>query len=178
MSTGTPEKLIPRRLDPRKMAHQHAFFRGSIPADALPRLQKAVASVDRVAAEVEFSLGDDREKLLRGTLDATVDVICQRCLEPFSQQIHSDFSIAAVWSEEEAKALASAYDPWIVGEGEGDLYEILEEELLLSLPVVTFHQGDCIDAALLSSGESAAEEAESTPNPFQVLQQLKGNIKK
>lgn len=181
MSTGTPEKLLPRRLDPRKLAHQGAVFRGVIAAESLPRLQDAVAAVRRVTANIEFRVGDQGEKqgkkIVQGSVAGDLDVICQRCLEPFNTQVKSDFTLAVVWTEEEARQLPSACDPWITGEGEGDLYEILEEELLLSLPVVSFHQGECTDKALFSSGDPAEGASGKTPNPFQVLKQLKGNTK-
>ncbi len=126
---------------------------------------------------MEFGLDDQREKLVQGKVSADLDVVCQRCLEPFGTRVTSDFALAVVWSEEEARQLPATYDPWITGEGEGDLYEILEEELLLSLPVVSFHEEDCTDKALFSSGDPAGDDFEQKPNPFQVLKQLKGNTK-
>lgn len=177
MSTGTPEKPIPRRLDPRKSAHQGAVFSGIIPPDALPRLQEAATAIHRVHAEIEFSIGDQGKKLLTGRVSGDLDLICQRCLEPLGTQVSSDLTLAVVWDEEGAKQLPAACDPWITGEGEGDLYEILEEELLLSLPVVALHETDCVDHALFSSGDVTDDEAEKKPNPFQVLKQLKGNTK-
>ncbi len=174
MSTGTPEKPLPRRLDPRKLAHQRAVFSGSIPAEGLPRLQEAVASIGSVHADVEFAVADQGEKLMQGTVTSELELTCQRCLEPLSTQVQSEFALAIVWTEEDAKQLPAAYDPWITGDGEGDLYEILEEELLLSLPVVPFHPGECVDEALFSSGELPDGTSEKKPNPFQVLQQLKG----
>jgi uncharacterized protein len=177
MSTGTPEKPLPRRLDPRKLAHQGAVFSGIVPVNSLPRLQEAVATVRRVVADIEFGLGDQREKVVQGRVCADLDVVCQRCLEPFGAQVTSDFTLAVVWSEEDARQLPATYEPWITGEGEGDLYEVLEEELLLSLPVVSFHQEECTDKALFSSGDLPEDASEKKPNPFQVLKQLKGNTK-
>src|SRR5690606_10747183 len=112
---------------PRKMAHQGAIFRGVIPTGALLRLQDAVAAVRRVTADVQFDVAEEGQRVLRGKLTADVDVECQRCLEPMGMQLQSEFSLAVVWNEAEAKQLPASYDPWITGEGEGDLYEILEE---------------------------------------------------
>lgn len=178
MSTGTPKKLIPRHLDPRKMAHQGAVFTGDIPAGSLPRLQEAVSDVRQVSVEAHFDVAEEGRRVLHGALSADVNVECQRCLEPMGVQLKGEFNLAVVWSEDEAKQLPSSYDPWITGEGEGDVYEILEEELLLSLPAVALHEGECVDQGLFNGGERPDSESESKPNPFQVLQQLKGNIKK
>jgi uncharacterized protein len=178
MSTDTPQKLIPQHLDPRKLAYQEAVFCGAVPVGALTRVKQAVAELKQVVANLEFRVAEEGEKVVQGTLTANVDMVCQRCLEPVATEISSQFKLAAVWNEDEAKQLPKAYDPWVTGEGEGDVYDILEEELLLSLPVVALHDKDCVDETLLSSGAPPAEETKETSNPFQVLKQLKGNIKK
>ena len=78
--------------------------------------------------------------------------------------------------EERAKQLPKSMDPVILGEGQADLYTIIEDELLLNLPMVSYHKEDCIEQT--SFGEDNTEEsAESSSNPFQVLEQLKGSPK-
>ena len=66
-------------------------------------------------------------------------------------------------------------DPWIVGEGAADFYDMIEEEMLLNLPAVAYHQEPCIDSKLFVSGELVAVKQEK--NPFQVLEQLKSSPK-
>ena len=58
------------------------------------------------------------------------------------------------------------------------LERLIEEELLLALPMVAYHEHACVDASLYSSGESVEDEQEQqAPNPFKVLEQLKGSPK-
>jgi uncharacterized protein len=59
-----------------------------------------------------------------------------------------------------------------VEEGQVDLYAMVEDELLLSLPAVAYHQEACVGPALFSSGEPVNEK--QGKNPFQILEQLKG----
>ena len=51
-----------------------------------------------------------------------------------------------------------------------------EEELLLNLPPVAYHEELCINEKLFSSGEPVVVEQERK-NPFQVLEQLKSSPK-
>jgi uncharacterized protein len=92
-----------------------------------------------------------------------------------SVPVESNISLAVVWDEEEAEKLPESLDPWIVGEGLADFYEMIEEEMLLSLPAVAYHEEQCVDRQLFSSGQPV--EVKKVKNPFQVLEQLKSSPK-
>ena len=62
------------------------------------------------------------------------------------------------------------------------MYQVIEDELIISLPMVAYHDHSCIASYLLDnetpSGEDkvAAEQrklGQTKANPFQVLEQLK-----
>jgi uncharacterized protein len=58
-----------------------------------------------------------------------------------------------------------------------DLLAVLEDELLMALPLVPMHE-QCPVAPKLSSGDEGMEGSEAgKPNPFAVLAQLKGQKK-
>ncbi len=80
-----------------------------------------------------------------------------------------------MWDEEHALALPEYLDPWIVGEGAADFYEMIEDEMLLSLPAVAYHREPCINSKLFESGKPV--EVKKEKNPFQVLEQLKSSPK-
>lgn len=169
---------IPRRIEPRKFAHQGVSLVGYVPTQDLPRLTE-MASLKEVNATLSFSLGERREKLLLGQIQVAAQMQCQRCLKQVDVDVQCDVSLAVVWDEEKATELAKCYEPWIVSEEEADLYLILEEEILLNMPLVVAHKENCIDSSLLAQGP-AVEKTETTDetNPFQVLMQLKDKTKK
>lgn len=178
MSDGTQKQSIPRIIEPRKFAHHGVALTGDIPALDMPRLAE-VASVKVVNVDLCFSLGERKERLLTGSVSASTQMQCQRCLKPVNVDISCDVSLAIVWNEEKAKELPGCYEPWIVEEDEADLYGILEEELLLNVPLVASHKERCVDEALLAKSPANAEVGETDKlNPFQVLQQLKDTTKK
>ncbi|TQV73483.1 nucleic acid-binding protein [Exilibacterium tricleocarpae] len=189
MSDAPQKQVLPRRIDPRKFAQQGVNLAGDIAVSDLARLTEAsVGDGPPVRAALAFGINEEKARTLTGTLDGQVNLVCQRCLEPVAVPLHCALNLVLVWDEEDARQLPRRLDPWIVGEGTADLYEVLEEELLLALPMVAYHAEACIDPALLSGGEatgatgqggqknarfSEANREASESNPFKVLEQLK-----
>lgn len=169
-------KVLPRQGDPRKFAQHGVSLEGFIPVSELPRIVESTeSSGGEVQVKLEFTISEERKKVVIGRACTELAVICQRCLEPVTIPVESNISLAIVWDEEAAKALPERFDPWITGEGVADLYDMIEEELLLSLPAVAYHEEPCLDSKLYSSGK--AVEVKREKNPFQVLEQLKSSPK-
>jgi len=169
-------KVLPRQGDPRKFAQHGVSLVGVIPVSELPRILDATEdSGSEVQVKLEFTISEERKKVVIGSANADLALVCQRCLEPVTVPVESNISLAIVWDEDAAKALPERFDPWITGEGMADLYEMIEEELLLSLPAVAYHEEPCLDSKLYSSGKPV--EVKREKNPFQVLEQLKSSPK-
>lgn len=169
-------KVLPRQGDPRKFAQHGVSLEGVIPVTELPRILDATEdSGSEVQVKLEFTISEERKKVVIGTANADLALVCQRCLEPVTVPVESNISLAIVWDEDAAKALPERFDPWVTGEGMADLYEMIEEELLLSLPAVAYHEEPCLDSKLYSSGKPV--EVKREKNPFQVLEQLKSSPK-
>lgn len=104
---------------------------------------------------------------------ATVPLTCQRCLHPVpvALLIEQDFRFVA----DEATALAEddeSEEDVLVLEEAFDLVALIEDELLMSLPLVPMHP-TCLSEQAPTSKEEAALLAEAKPNPFAVLATLK-----
>lgn len=169
-------KLLPRQGDPRKFAQQGVVLEGFIPIADLPRIVEATeSSSGDVQVNLEFGISEEGKRAVTGRAVADLSLVCQRCLEPVLIPVESDISLAIVWDEDAAKGLPQHFDPWIAGEGVADLYDMIEEELLLSLPAVAYHPEPCVDKKLYSSGKPV--EVKKEKNPFQVLEQLKSSPK-
>jgi uncharacterized protein len=169
-------KVLPRQGDPRKFAQHGVNLEGYIPVSELPRVLDATVSPDgEIQVNLEFKISEERKKVVIGVASAKLTLVCQRCLEPVAVPVESTISLGVVWDEDAAKALPQYLDPWITGEGIADLYDMIEEELLLSLPAVAYHEEACLDSNLYSSGKPV--EVKKERNPFQVLEQLKSSPK-
>lgn len=179
MFDSTLKNSLPRTVEPRRFATQGAVLSGFVPCEDLQRLGKSQVSAIRVVATLQFAIDEQREKVVTGLIEATVQMQCQRCLEAVEIELSCPVSSAMVWDEEDAKHLPGTLDPWVVKDESADLYDMIEDEILLNLPYVAFHEWNCVDPALLSAGEvdAAPEAGADENNPFQVLEQLKGKTK-
>lgn len=178
MFSAPSHKPLPRQGDPRKFAQQGISLDGVIPIVALPRLAESLEGTEgQVFVKLDFGISEEGKKVVSGKAHADLVLVCQRCLTPVSKPVECDISLAIVWTEEEAKALPKHLDPWIVEEISADFFEMIEEELLLSLPPVAYHEEQCVDPELFQSGEPVVVKHEKK-NPFQVLEQLKSSPKK
>lgn len=172
MSDGTPKQLLPRLIDPRRFAQQGVILRGAVPATELPRLREIGLVIDDIQAELFFALDEQRERVVTGQVRAAAQLQCQRCLDLMPVDLTCDLSLAFVRDEEAARHLPGNYDPWIAADEQVDLFALIEEEVLLNLPYVAFHDSPC-GSALGQKAESHGEVPSDKPNPFQVLKQLK-----
>jgi uncharacterized protein len=94
---------------------------------------------------------------------------CQRCLAPVLEAIEIDRWFRFVESEEVALAEDDdCEEDLLVLQPQFDLLNLLEDELLLDLPLVPMHERCPGSAPALDQPEGAAK-----PNPFAVLAGLK-----
>jgi uncharacterized protein len=172
MSAPPETKSLPRLINPRKLIAQGVTLSGNVPAAAMLRLQDSVVSVgDNASVELTFSRDLQGRGIVAGQVDLSLQMQCQRCLQPTTVNLHCELELAVVWDEEQAAALPEHLDPWIVTEEDENVHSLIEEELLLALPIVAYHDnGACSGKGRFSTGEFA----ETGDNPFNVLAQLKG----
>ncbi|VUD56578.1 Large ribosomal RNA subunit accumulation protein YceD [Thalassocella blandensis] len=178
MSEGAPIKRLPKQVEPRKLAYNQVKFSGVVKTEDLPRLAKAAQFTGDVRVCLEFRVDEQGRRIVKGDIEGNAKLECQRCLQAMDEQlIQASVSVAIVWEEDEAKQLPRDIDPWIVGEDEADFYALVEEELLLNLPVAAYHDYVCIDEELLSHGSGEEQEVERK-NPFSVLASMKNQTKR
>ncbi len=169
---------LPTLIDPRKLANQGIVLEGQFHAQHLPRLAEAVASIETpLSALVKFEIDEARAKVASGRLNISVSAVCQRCLDPVTVVVSSDFSAQVIWSEDQLCNVPSDREPWIVVDKMASLNELLEDEILLALPAVNYHEeGMCTGDTFLSEDERTSTEKDDeivADNPFNILQQLK-----
>src|SRR5690606_14152371 len=109
----------------------------ALPLASLQRLQEYLAD-DQGQVAVDLRIGNDQDgrRLLSGSLDATVNVICQRCLRQMPLDLHSALNLFVVDTDAQFQALDDSEDGIVVEEDEFDFPELIADELILSMPLV------------------------------------------
>ncbi|NHB88296.1 23S rRNA accumulation protein YceD [Photorhabdus tasmaniensis] len=166
---------LPLTIDALRTAQKRLDYIGSYSPEQVLRIAESVVSVDNdVDSVLSFQIDNQRLAVVRGHSDVDVTLECQRCGGNFSHHVHITYCFSPVINDEQAEALPEEYEPIDVDEfGEIDLLAMIEDEIILSLPVVPVHDSEhCeVSDADMVFGE-LPPEAEK-PNPFAVLASLK-----
>ena len=166
---------LPLAVDAVRTAQKRLDYSGIYTSGQVARLAASVVSVDSdVQTSLSFDIDNLRLAVINGQSDVTVTLECQRCGKPFEHQVHATYCFSPVRNDEQAEALPEAYEPIEVDEfGEVDLLAMIEDEIILSLPVVPVHESEhCeVSDADMVFGKLPAEVEK--PNPFAVLASLK-----
>ena len=171
-----PSQMLPQSVDALKLCQQRARVAGYVPVSVLPRLSGQLQSGEgEVEAELVFGVDEQSRKTVAGKIQAVLSMQCQRCLERVEIPVTATLSLALVWTDEQAAQLPRQLDPVLMESQQLDLHSIVEEELLLALPLVATHsEGSCEPPGSGIANPALDETAVGRKeNPFQVLAALK-----
>lgn len=162
---------IPPHVDPRRFADRELVFADSLP---LSRFERAVALLqhDGSTLDVSLTFRRDAQNLVVIDMQLSVGVCmeCQRCLEGVDLELAGSYRYAVVGPGADVSLIPSEYDVVELGDEPLDVLELIEDELLLALPIVPMHdEGVCSPPG----DRSQAEGEVSKSNPFSILSQLK-----
>ncbi len=174
-------EFVPGRLDVNGFADAAATLSGDTPVPAYARLSAELAAPAPEALVSWSATGEDRVNAagtsvpwLRLSAQVRVPFVCQRCLSPVEVDLEVDrwFRFAA----DEATAAAEdeeAEEDVLVASRDFDLHALIEDELLMEIPVTPRHEV-CPEPVRLSAADPEFEGEESArPNPFAVLGSLR-----
>lgn len=161
----------------RTLAQAGASLAASDPLQKYERLadECVAGSHDRVVqwdaqGELVSSEGEAEAVWLHLTAAARVSLICQRCLTPVDVDLHVQRAFRFVSDEATAEAEDDeAEEDVLVISTTFDLYGLVEDELLMELPLVPRH-AEC--PVTMPTQAGADEVPVENPNPFAVLATL------
>ena len=106
--------------------------------------------------------------------DTALPLVCQRCLAPVDVPVAIERSFRFVADEATAAAEDDAAEEDVLAQSRSfDLVELVEDELLMALPVAPRHEV-CPEPVRMAAGEEEFEQALARrDNPFAALARLK-----
>lgn len=147
-------------------------LQGSIPVLNLKRLSSYLTNSAGELAYLVTGLLDERDRpLLEISVNGTIDLSCQRCLEKIEYTLDMRTALLLARNEDEL----SRYDEdifvdAIYASNELDILALIEDEVILSLPVSPRHEDATRCHSLTGTG---IHEATAKEHPFTVLASLK-----
>lgn len=167
---------VPVTVDPVKSSGKQLSYDGVVPESSLDRLRELLLEpCADPAVQLQFDIDEQNLKYVKGTAAVTVVVACERCNEPMTLALATEFIYAPATKRQPADELPATYESIELDEfGEINLHRMVEDELILAMPVVVKHdEKDClIDSSAMRWGE-IDETPAASDNPFAVLQELK-----
>ncbi len=175
-----PKEFTAQRLDIKAFAEEGAQLSG---ASTLGAHERLLAETEGRGAELPLhwsARGELRnprgvkpEVWLHLQASATLPLACQRCLAPVDVSVSVDRSFRFV--ADEATALAEddeSEEDLLVLSRSFDLLELVEDELLMEMPLVPHHEV-CPEPVSFSAEDADFEHESPRANPFAVLGKLK-----
>jgi uncharacterized protein len=179
-------RFDPRGLDVEAFANEAGKLEGEWPIVGMGRLaesapaEAAPGESDTVRWEVRGESrpmrGAPPQIWLHVTASTRIALECQRCLQPVPATLDAERSFLFVPGENAAAELdADSEDDVLALTRALDLQALIEDELLLVMPLVPRHEHCPTPLPLGDSGETLADE--DTPHPFAALAALKGSTR-
>ena len=156
---------FPAHVTPRKLCNRNGAINSTIPLGKLLRLSEYL---DDTQGQAEVCLSFTRDEaghcVIKGSAKAGVSMLCQRCLEPVLIPLSLDMELKVAEDEREAERIsAGSADPLdkleivICEDGQLDLLSLIEDELIMSLPIVAAHEDEKCSKALTALKTKARE---------------------
>lgn len=159
---------LPEQFAPQRAAEQGREISGAVDISRFERLAHPYQRDGIVSVMVAFGLDEHSRIRLTGELHGSVAAVCQRCLAPMGQDFDAHFQLLLLNDIGQATALEEDAEYLVMESETLSLAELVEDELLLTLPMVPRHADGLCDMAVTS------EESETHTNPFRILTTLKG----
>lgn len=170
---------MPDYADPWRLCTLGKAFHGSLALADLPRLRPLLAEPGgEVCFNLVFGRDGQQRPVVSIRVNATLHLRCQRCMGVVPWPVDSDSRMALVAGPEEAARLPEELDPLLVEESRLALATLVEDELILAVPVAPMHAVEecAVDLdAVNAAAEPSSEPAPARENPFAVLAGLYGD---
>lgn len=155
-------------IDSRSFARDAGVLEGSLPIASLTRvLDVLVDSIGTLSYRVEGRRGSrDRAQLLL-RVEGGLSLRCQRCLEGINYPLEVESVLELIDDESDLtqEELEDDSRDFVPAQKELDVAALIEDEIILALPVAPRHENCAVPGAEQGTGKLS---------PFSVLAALKG----
>jgi len=174
-------------VDPLQLARSGRHFSGQVPVANMGRLVSSLYDTDACAEyELKFDIDTTGQAFITGWVKAELGLICHRCMDKVLAKVESKVALGIVSSFAEAERLLEKFEPLVIDDSQVKLIDIIEDELLLALPLIVMHSDEeCVVSKAYSvsiksnekgnkiSNDPTLDESIPKKNPFSILEKLK-----
>lgn len=156
-------------VDPAKLADSGESLEGQLQLQKLNRISDLILDREGIISfSLAFGRDDEGTVAITGELSTELAVLCQRCLGPMRLRVQSAINVGVVDDPGNLAALPDRLEPVVTEEHRISLQQLIEDELLLAMPLAPVHeQAVCPGAGLVDA------HAVKKQSPFAVLKDMK-----
>lgn len=137
--------MTERRFDAFALCRDRGSLTGSVRPRALPRLADRVdGDAGRIDWRIRGTQDEQGRAAIAVDIHGMVPLTCQRCLGPVEEVVAQETLLLLARDDAELAALDEVSEhEVVVASGRLDALELVEDELLLTLPFAPRHEGTC-----------------------------------
>ncbi len=157
-------------IDILRLAKSRERIEGSLQLDSFERLKDVLLeNSDKLDYHLSFYVDESGTCVIQTEISGRLVLKCQRCLGPLAIEIKKNSNLGLVKDKDEADALDNKYEPLQLDENTISVLDMIEDELILSIPLAPLHeQKKCSSTEILER-----INADARPQPFAALAALK-----
>jgi uncharacterized protein len=175
------KEFVAGRLDVKSFAQAAEPFSGEDALSAHERLaQEAQGPLEGLTVnwtargELRPGAGGGNEAWLHLQARARLPLVCQRCMNPVDTEVATDRWFRFAADEATAAALDDeTEEDVLVLSSEFDLQALVEDELLMELPLVPRHETCPVEIKRAAADPDFEEASAAKPGPFAALASLR-----
>ena len=156
-------------IHPERLSSKVQVFAGTFTPADLERLEDSLANdAGELTYRITARLDNQRRKVVSCIIEGFVFLTCQSSLEAFRHAVHVDDKLVLVDAESQLPPIEeeSETEDYLVADEPLDIRDLVEDAVLLSLPMVPRKPG-------LEGQEAGRKEAVRKESPFAALASLK-----
>lgn len=176
------QEFVAARLDVKAFAQAAGEIAGQ---DLLSKYERLMSETQGLGADVAVNWsatgelraasGGQEQVWLHLTATTCLPLTCQRCLGPVDVPVTIDRSFRFVADEAAAEAQdEEAEEDVLALSHDFNLQNLIEDELLMALPLVPRHEACPVEVKLEVADPDFEARSAEKPNPFAVLAKLQG----
>ncbi len=127
--------------DLESLADRGVTLRGEFAIELLTRLKGLLHSAaGSVSATLDFEQRTDGWLGVELGYRADVDLVCQRCLEPFRRGLADNVKVVMAEASALPAVTPEGFEPFELVDGRFQPAELIEDELIVAIPLVPKHE--------------------------------------
>lgn len=163
------KKAVIMNIDPFNLAKKLKEISGEVALSELPNLSSMLEkTINKINYTLKFSQDEQNRAKITGKISTKVTQKCNRCLGCVENSVDTQVLLYPITSESEEANLPEGVDSILVDK-QLNLKDILEEEVILALPLVSRHDSsnpDCKMHQDSSFSEVALKAPTTEKRPF------------